>query len=126
MKPMLAIQNQLPASQVSIGMAILMFMQTLSGAIFLTFDDVIFSTGLKALIPRYAPNANTAAIIAAGATGMRDVTSSDDLSGVLKAYSGSVNRVFYLAASLSVVCVIFAFGMGWKDVRKNKRPGEKV
>ncbi|KAJ5227232.1 uncharacterized protein N7469_007238 [Penicillium citrinum] len=124
--PMLAIQNQLAASQVSIGMAILMFMQTLSGAVFLTFDDVIFSTGLKALMPQYAPNANTAAIIAAGATGMRDVTSSDDLSGVLKAYSESINRVFYLAAGLGAVCVIFSFGMGWKDIRKKKQPGEKV
>lgn len=107
-------------------MAILVFIQTLSGAVFLTFADVIFSTGLKALIPKDAPNANAAAIIAAGATGMRDVVSPEDLPGVLKAYAGSVDRVFYMAAALGVICVIFSFGTGWKDIRKKKPSSEKV
>ncbi|CAI7653381.1 unnamed protein product [Penicillium pancosmium] len=124
--PLIAIQNTLSPSQISVGMAILMFTQTLSGAVFLTFADVIFSSGLKTLIPRDAPNADLVAIIAAGATGMRDVVSADDLPGVLKAYAGSVDRVFYMAAALSVVCVAFSFGMGWKDIRKKKPSGEKV
>lgn len=106
-------------------MAMLMFIQTFSGAVFFTFADVIFSSSLKTLIPRDAPNADVAAIIAAGATGMRDVVSAQDLPGVLNAYAGSIDRVFYMAAALSVLCVAFSFGMGWKDIRK-KPSGEKV
>ncbi|KAJ5085830.1 hypothetical protein N7532_010601 [Penicillium argentinense] len=124
--PMIAIQNALAPSQVSVGMAILMFIQTLSGAVFLTFADVIFSTGLKSLIPEHAPNANAAAVVAAGATGIRDVVSAEDLPGVLTAYSKSVDHVFYMAAALGAVCVFFAFGMGWKDVRKKKPSPENV
>lgn len=105
-------------------MSIVMFMQTLSGAMFLTFADVIFSNGLKTLIPRNAPNVNPQTVIAAGATGIRDVVSAEDLPGVLIAYAKSVDHVFYMSAALGVVCVGFAFGMGWKDIRKKKTPGQ--
>lgn len=103
-----------------------MFIQTLSGAVFLTFADVIFSTGLQTLIPQNAPNANVAAIVAAGATGFRDVTSAQDLPGVLKAYAKSIDHVFYMGAALGVVCVVSSFGVGWKDIRKKNPSNEKV
>ncbi|KAJ5219112.1 uncharacterized protein N7498_001211 [Penicillium cinerascens] len=122
--PFIAIQNSLPPSEISIGMSILMFTQTLSGAVFLTFADVIFSTGLKTLIPKYAPNVNPEVIVAAGATGIRNVVSSENLPGVLKAYADSVDHVFYMSAGLGVFCMVFAFGMGWKDVRKKKPTGQ--
>lgn len=101
-------------------MSILMFIQTLSGAVFLTFADVIFSTGLKSQVPQYAPKVDPQVIIAAGATGIRNVVSVQDLPAVLKAYAKSVDHVFYLAAALGVVGVVFSFGMGWKDIRKQK------
>jgi hypothetical protein len=123
-KPIIAIQNSLPPSEISVGMSILMFIQTLSGAVFLTFADVLFSTGLKSLIPKDAPGVNPEVIISAGATGIRDVVSSENLPGVLKAYADSVDRVFYMSAGLGVVCMVFAFGMGWKDVRKKKPTGQ--
>ncbi|KAJ5157256.1 major facilitator superfamily domain-containing protein [Penicillium canariense] len=124
--PLIAVQNTLPPSQISVGMSILMFAQTLSGAIFLTFADVIFSTGLKSTIPKDAPNVNPQVVIAAGATGIRDVVSNQDLPGVLKAYAKSVDHGFYMSAALGVCCLIFAFGMGWEDVRKKKPAGEQV
>lgn len=107
-------------------MSILMFIQTLSGAVFLTFADVIFSTGLKSLVPKYAPNVNPQTVIAAGATGIRDVVPGQDLPGVLKAYAKSVDHVFYMATALGVWGVIFSFGMGWKDIRKKKPATEQV
>jgi hypothetical protein len=105
-------------------MSILMFIQTLSGAVFLTFADVIFSTGLKSQVPQYAPKVDPQVIIAAGATGIGNVVSVQDLPAVLKAYAKSVDHVFYLAAALGVVGVVFSFGMGWKDIRK-KKPAEQ-
>lgn len=105
-------------------MSILMFTQTLSGAIFLTFADVIFSNGLKTLIPQTAPNVNPQLVIGAGATGIRDVVSAEDLPGVLTAYAKSVDRVFYMCAALGVLCMMLAFGTGWKDIRKKKTTGQ--
>ncbi|KAJ5911555.1 uncharacterized protein N7473_000858 [Penicillium subrubescens] len=123
--PIIAVQNTLPPSQISIAMSILMFTQTLSGAVFLTFSDVIFSTGLKTLIPKYEPDVSAQVVIAAGATGIRDVVSDQNLPGVLKAYAKSVDHVFYLVAAMGVVAFVFSFGMGWKDIRKKKPTTEQ-
>ncbi|KAJ5084609.1 hypothetical protein NUU61_009188 [Penicillium alfredii] len=124
--PLIAIQNTLPTTQISIAMSILMFSQNFSGAMFLTFTDVILDNGLKSLVPKYAPHANAQAIIAAGATGFRSVVAGRDLAGVLQAYSKSINHVFYMAAALGVCCLIFASGMGWKDVRMKKPAAGQV
>ncbi|KAJ5636568.1 uncharacterized protein N7484_009881 [Penicillium longicatenatum] len=124
--PIIAIQNALHPTQLSVGMAVLMFTQTLSGAVFLTLANVIFDAGLKSLLPKDAPNADAAAIIAAGATGFRSAVSSEDLPGVLTAYAKSIDYVFYATAGLGVVMFLIAFGMGWKDVRKKKTSPESA
>ncbi|KAJ5678899.1 hypothetical protein N7462_007143 [Penicillium macrosclerotiorum] len=124
--PIIAIQNSLPTTQVSVGMSILMFFQTLSGAIFLCAADLIFSSGLESLIPKEAPNVNPQTVISAGATGIRNVVSSEDLPGVLKAYAQSIDHVFYMCAALGCLCLIFSFGMGWKDIRKKEPTPEQA
>lgn len=121
---MIAVQNALPPTQISIGMSILVFCQTFSGAIFLTFGNLIFSSGLKDLIPIDAPNVNPQTIISAGATGIHDAVSSQNLAGVLKAYAKSIDHVFYMCAALGVLCTLFAFNMGWKDIRKKTPKGQ--
>ncbi|KAL9065886.1 MAG: hypothetical protein Q9161_007939 [Pseudevernia consocians] len=48
------------------------------------------------------------------------IVSGTDLAGVLIAYAKSIDRIFYLAAGLGAGCFVFAWGMGWKDLRKKK------
>ncbi|KAJ5818741.1 hypothetical protein N7474_004332 [Penicillium riverlandense] len=124
--PMVAVQNTLPPAQVSVAMSVLIFSQTLSGAVFLTFADVIFDNGLRTLVPQYAPSVDPEALIAAGASGIRNVVAGDNLAGVLKAYCASIDHVFYMAAALGVGIFASSWGMGWKDVRKKKPTGDKV
>ncbi|KAJ5760256.1 hypothetical protein N7520_007412 [Penicillium odoratum] len=124
--PIIAIQNALPPSQVSIAIAILICSQRLFGALCLTFAHVIFSSGLKNLVPKYAPNVNPTTVIKAGAAGIRDVVSSQDLAGVVKAYADSIDRVFYMVAALGVFYLAFCSGMEWKDVRKKTPSAEHV
>ncbi|RAL02600.1 MDR family MFS transporter [Aspergillus ibericus CBS 121593] len=121
-KPMIAIQNNVTNTDVSTAMALMACAQTFGGAIFLAVAEVIFAQALKANIPRYAPSVEAATVIAAGATGFRDVVSAQELPGVLVAYAKSVGEVFYLSAALSVVQFGFAWGVGWRSVKKK---GEK-
>lgn len=99
-------------------MAMIMFSQTFGGAMFLSFSDTIFTNSLKSLIPKYAPSVDPEAVIAAGATEFRNILSGNDLANVLVAYAKSVDPVFYLTAGAGVGCFVFAWGMGWKDIRK--------
>lgn len=101
-------------------MALVMFSQSFAGALFLSLSDTIFTNSLKTLIPKYAPSADAQAVINAGATGFWEILSGTVLDGVLTAYAESVDRVFYLTAGMAVGCAVFAWGMGWKDIRKKK------
>ena len=124
--PIVAVQNNLQPMQIPVAMALVMFSQTFGGAMFLSFGDTIFTNSLRTLVGQFAPNVNVQAVIDAGATGFRNVVSGADLDNVLRAYAISVDRVFYLAAAAGVCCFIFAWGMGWKDIRRKAPPVSKA
>ena len=102
-------------------MALIMFSSTFGGALFLSFSDTIFTNSLVTLIAKYAPAVNPQAVVNAGATGFRSVVSGNDLANVLIAYAMSVDRVFYLPAGAAVGCFVFAWGIGWKDIRMKQQ-----
>lgn len=64
-------------------MAIMMFCSTFGGALFLSLADTVLTNSLHTEIPVYAPGVNAAAVIAAGATGARNVVSPAELPGIL-------------------------------------------
>lgn len=125
-QPIVAVQNNLPFSDISVGMAILVFSQTMAGAVIITIANVIFDSGLKSLLPKDAPNVNVDAVILAGATGFRSIVSEADVAGVINAYAKCCDYVFYLVAGLGGVMFLASWGTGWVDIRKKKPSAEKV
>ncbi|KAK4033297.1 major facilitator superfamily domain-containing protein [Parachaetomium inaequale] len=120
----LAVQAALPPTDLAMGNSVVIFVQSLGTAITLAISDAIFEGSLESELPKQAPLADAAAIIAAGATHFRSTVSEQDLPGVLAAYSLSINRVFYLAAGVSSLGLLTALGMGWVNVSKKRRAGE--
>jgi hypothetical protein len=115
------VQNTLPPAQIALAMALIMFSMSFAGALFLTFCATIFTNSLKSLIPKYASTVDPQVVIDAGATAFRTHISAASLSGVLVAYAKSVDRVFYFTCGAAVSCFIFAWGMGWKDIRRDNK-----
>lgn len=109
---MLAVQTNLHPNDISTAMAILFFSQSFGGSIFLTLAGVISSAGLRDQIPRFAPNVDPETVIAAGATGFRNVVAAEDLEGVLRAYARSLDWVFFLAAGVAGGAVFGELGDG--------------
>ncbi len=101
-------------------MAILIFCQNFGGAIFLTFAQTIFDNNLRKLIAKYVPGVDVKVVISAGATGWRSTLSENQVLGVLRAYAGSIDGTFWLALGTSIGTMIFAFAMGWVDIREKK------
>jgi hypothetical protein len=122
---MIAIQNTVKGDDVSTAMAMMTCAQTFGGSIFLAVAEVIFSQGLRTNIPEYVPSVNAEAVIQAGATGFRQVVSAQDLPAVLVAYAKSIDQVFYLNTALSCAQFVFAWGVGWRSVKKGKEEKEK-
>jgi hypothetical protein len=97
------------------------FGHTMGAAIFITLAQSIFTNGLRALLPLYAPGVDPATIIDSGITrNMLDAGDVESLRGVVMAICRSINRVFYMTAAAGFMAFCFAWGIGWKDIRKNE------
>jgi hypothetical protein len=121
---MIALQNLIPRAQMSVSMAVLVFCLNLGASVLLQFSLTVFSQGLLHTIPKYAPTVNPKEIIQAGATRFRDDIPSTELPVVLIAYAKSINHGFYLVAGAATTAFVFAWGMGWEDVRKYREKPE--
>ncbi|WQF78923.1 Putative MFS transporter superfamily [Colletotrichum destructivum] len=122
--PSIAVQANLPPEQISMGMSFVTFSQFMGSAVALSTGNAIFVGALKQDLPRYSPNVDVAAVLGAGATGFRTVVSEYELPGVLEAYVSSINKEFYLSLGFAIASFGFAWGMGWKDIRPPKQPGQ--
>ncbi|KAI0539700.1 hypothetical protein GGR58DRAFT_499933 [Xylaria digitata] len=119
--PILAAQNSLPDSDIPMAISLLIFYQNIVSSIWLSVASTIFKGSLQTYIPQLAPSVDPTVIIHAGARGIRDVVSQGPvLTQVLIAYSMSIDNAFHLAAASFGTGLFFAWGMGWKDIRKNK------
>ncbi|KFY29990.1 hypothetical protein V494_08341 [Pseudogymnoascus sp. VKM F-4513 (FW-928)] len=121
--PIIAIQNVLPAVQIPIGMSLVVFSQTLGGAVFLTVTQLIFNRSLISGLNRFAPTVDPQIVLTAGVTAVRKVVKLDEVPGVLKAFSWAINKDFYLAAGVSVAAFVLSWGMGWQSIKTNKVVG---
>jgi hypothetical protein len=93
-QPLTAIQAALPPSKIPVGTAFLMFSQVLSGALFISFGQTVFSNQLGPALARYAPEVDAALLLKVGATNFRSVVSEKSIGRVVQAYNLALTRVF--------------------------------
>ncbi|PKX94105.1 MDR family MFS transporter [Aspergillus novofumigatus IBT 16806] len=126
--PMTAVQTVLPAEDIPIGTAAVMFFQTLGGALFIAVAQSVFQNGLISGLAKYAPTVDPAAIVKAGATEMRPVLIKlgqlDQLMNVIKAYMDGLRASYRVSLALVLVAFAVSLLMEWKSV-KTANNGEK-
>ncbi|OAT01728.1 MFS transporter, variant [Blastomyces dermatitidis ER-3] len=120
--PYIAIQNLVPAEQISQAMAIIIFWQSIGASTSLIAANAIFSNSLRQQLQQRVAQVGRApdVIVAAGVRSIRDLVSGSQLTAVLAAYAKSVDRVMYLGIAVSIAVIVFSPGLGWKDIRKVK------
>jgi hypothetical protein len=111
----------LSPSQLPTGTSIAVFFQFLGGSIFLAIGENILVSRLTDALALYAPDVNAAAVIGAGAAGLRGVvgTSGTDLENCIEAYNVAITATFYLCAAGAAVAFLAAFGMEWRSVKRD-------
>jgi MFS transporter, DHA2 family, glioxin efflux transporter len=91
--------------------AIMIFFQTISGAIFVSIGQTLFTNQLIKSVPKYAPNVDPATVVATGATQLKDTFSAADLPGVIRAYMSGLKDAYALGIALAgcafVVSLLF-------------------
>ncbi|KAJ0123685.1 hypothetical protein J7T55_012154 [Diaporthe amygdali] len=122
----ISIQNAVTPAQSPTVIAFSVFMENLVASIFTIVGNAIFTQTLTRRVSVLAPSVSPKAALAVGggAEAVRALLppGSPELSGLLLAFSDSVNAVFYLLAALAGVSFIAAWGMGWVDTRKKAPP----
>jgi len=71
-----------------------MFAQVLSGALFISFGQTVFSNQLGPALAKYAPDVDAQLLLAVGATNFRSVVDGASVGRVVQAYNLALTRVF--------------------------------
>lgn len=117
----IAVQTVLPLDQIPIGIAAIISMQSLGGAVFVSVGNNILQNILdQASAAKALPGIDVKAVIAAGATQFRSIVPAGSLPALLVAYNHALQRVFITAIPLSGLAFVVALGLEWKSVRGKK------
>lgn len=115
-QPGMAAQTTLAPQDVSVGVSLMPFAQSLSGAIFLSVAENIFTNRLASGLQRVA-GLDPAVVINSGATNLRDVVPAEKLGDVLAVYNDAIIVAFYVAVAWACFAIVPALTMEWRSVK---------
>ncbi|KAB8203107.1 major facilitator superfamily domain-containing protein [Aspergillus parasiticus] len=116
-QPIVAVQGALGSADLPTGTVIVMFMQTIGGAIFMSVGQNVFQNQLMRNLATQAPSVDAAKVLQAGATMLRKTVSSDLLPAALGAYNSAITEAFYVAVAMAVLALPGALVMQWISVK---------
>lgn len=123
--PKIAVQAVLKSAEdIAVAATLMMFAQTLGGAIMLSASQSILNNQLVRNISNAAPGllaGNGTSILQSGATALRQRVPAEELPRVLDAYSLSINQAMYVAVAVAALSIIGSVAMEWKDFNAEKK-----
>lgn len=115
--PFIAVQVVTKEKDMPIANALVMFFNSLGGAISISIAQNIFVNSLTREIPRYAPGLDPRVVVNAGATFVRMVVPERFLAGVLEAYTKAITTAFILAIATGAMAFVASLGMEMRSVK---------
>ncbi|KAL9105861.1 MAG: hypothetical protein Q9227_009024 [Pyrenula ochraceoflavens] len=117
-QPLTAVQAALPQEQVPVGTAIVIFMQTFGGALFVSIAQNVFSNKLLANVSAQNIPLNPSRLLQAGATSLVGLVAAKDLDKLKLAYNNTVTQTFYVPVAASALSLFGAVLVPWLSVKK--------
>lgn len=118
----LAAQAVLVRKDVSTGVSLMFFAQSLGGAVFVCIAQSVFTNNLVSNLS-LTPGVDAALVLGTGATDLWSVISSADLPRVLSVYNTAIMKAFTVALAISCFSILPALGIEWKNVKGLKQGG---
>ncbi|KAF2022737.1 MFS general substrate transporter [Setomelanomma holmii] len=119
-QPLFAIQAVLPTDDVPVGTAIMMFTQTLGGAMFISVGQNVFTNQLQKNLGLAVPDINVGLVLQIGATELKNAIEPKHIAGVLYAYNHTLTQTFYVVVATASLSIFGAALVQWKSM-KGKR-----
>lgn len=113
-----AVQAVLPTDLIPIGTALIVFSQSLAGAIFVSVGSSLLRNELSSgLVQAQLPDLNVTAVLAAGATNVRSLVPEHQLVPFLTIYNSALQKVFIMAVPLAAMSLLTALAMEWRSLK---------
>ncbi|KXH30146.1 major facilitator superfamily transporter [Colletotrichum simmondsii] len=116
-QPLMAVQVVLDMADVPTGTAIIIFTQTVGGAIFVAIGQTVFTNKLVESLVEYIPTIDPHSVIAAGVTAIRKTIDPSLLPAVEHAYSDALAQAFLVSAVTASATIIGSVFVEWKSVK---------
>lgn len=129
--PLLAVQVVLNKSDIPTGLVMIMFFQMLGGALAPSVGQNLFTDGLLQNLSKVR-GIDSAAVVAAGASGFRAVVPPELMNAVISAFNAALKNVFWVALATPALAWITSWAMEWKQLpdtskeKVNQVPAEKT
>jgi EmrB/QacA subfamily drug resistance transporter len=120
----MAAQTCLAKKDVPTGVSLILFAQSMGGAIFVSVGQNVLTNKLVSGL-RNVTSLDPETIVNTGATAIRNIVDSKDLPTVLVAYNNALTKVFTVAVAVSCLTFLGVLTMEWKSVKKVKERGPK-
>lgn len=120
---LIAAQTVLHIDDVPVGTSLIMFIQTLGGALFISIAQNIFTNRLVTNLGIRAPDVPTELVLRTGATSLKDAVlkiNPNLLPGVLVAYNDALAQTFYVSLAIACLSIIGSAVVEWKSVKGKK------
>ncbi len=115
--PVIVAQSNVRPSDLSSASSMVLFFQTIGGAIWISAAQAGFSNKLIQRLPITAPGIDPGFIVATGATELRKVFNAEQLPGILQAYMDGIRVPFALSiACCCLTCVLIAIPR-WESIK---------
>jgi hypothetical protein len=119
-QPLIAVQTVLDITWVPIGTSVIIFLQTLGGALFVSIGQNVFSNELVKGLKKYAPTIDPLIVLSTGATSIQKDIEKEFLPGVTLAYNNALVQTFLAAAIMAALTIIGSATIEWKSVKGKK------
>jgi MFS family permease len=117
-QPLMAVQTVLPIEDVPTGTSLIIFLQTLGGALFVAASQNVFTNKLVQYVGEYVPGIeNPAMVLAVGATSVQNYFPPESLAGVTLAFNDALVQTFMIFTVLASLSILGALAVEWRSVK---------
>ncbi|KAH1711995.1 hypothetical protein KXX40_007999, partial [Aspergillus fumigatus] len=101
------------------GLVMIMFFQMLGGALAPSVGQNLFTDGLLKNLSKMH-GIDGAAVVAAGASGFREIVPPELMNAVVDAFNSALRNVFWVALATPVLAWITSLAMEWRQLPYSK------
>ncbi|KAL7629499.1 MFS sugar transporter [Parahypoxylon ruwenzoriense] len=116
-QPLMAVQTVLDIRDVPTGTSIMVFVQTVGGALFVSVGQTVFTNKLLSELATLVPSLDPRVILTAGATNLQRIISPADIPNVALAYSNALTTAFVVGTALTAFTVFGSATIEWRSVK---------